>query len=250
MATSQVAICNLALDAMGARSTISALTEGSAEAAACSRQYQPALEAVLQAAHWNFARKQGALTLLLDATLTSPDEVPVPWTYEYAVPSDCLAGRYIMPTNAASSPLSGYGMGSPSPVYPVAPACAFIFSSGQDSNSNPINVILTNQPNAILVYSYRVANPNLFDSQFTRAFANYLAHLLVMPLAGDKALGRDCYAVAERSCREAMASDGNEGLTVINSVPDWIATRGYLWDWGHAQNGMFIMPPIGLPSIY
>ena len=172
MATSQVALCNLALDTIGARATISALTESSAEAAACARNYDSALEATLQAANWNFARKQTSLSLLRDAT--QGDTVATPWTYEFAQPSDCLQGRYIMSPMSGSDTLSGYGMGSPAVLTPIAPAARFIFSSSQDSNNNPINVILTNQPQAILVYTYRVSNPNLFDSQFVRAFANYL----------------------------------------------------------------------------
>ncbi len=250
MATSQTAICNLALDAIGARATISDLTEGSAESAACLRQYQPALEATLQAAHWNFARKQATLTLLKDGTLTPPDTVPTPWLYEYAQPSDMLQGRYILGLNPASEALVGYGMGSPTPAYPVSSAVRFIFSSDLDSGNNAINVILTNQPQAVLVYTYRVANPNLFDSQFTRAFANYLGYLLVMPLNGDKSLGKDCYQIADMTCRAAMASDGNEGLTIINSVPDWIMTRGFTFDDGHSVNGQFLLPPISLPAVY
>ena len=45
---SEVAICNLALDACGARATITSLQENSKEAKACARQYAPALAATLQ----------------------------------------------------------------------------------------------------------------------------------------------------------------------------------------------------------
>jgi hypothetical protein len=93
---SAVAIANLALDAVGARATISSFTEASKEARVISRQYDQALDDVLGAAHWNFARKQLALTLLKDGS--AGDTVPAPWLYEYAYPSDCVGARYILPT--------------------------------------------------------------------------------------------------------------------------------------------------------
>lgn len=246
MATSVVAICNLALDAMGARSTISSLTEGSAEAAACARQYQPALEAVLQAAHWGFARKQASLTLLKDGTVSPDQGVPQPWTYEYAFPSDMLLPRYVMPIATSASTAI---VGTPGPQYPISPNVPFIVSSDQDSNGNPINVLLTNQAQAVLVYTYRVSNPNLFDSQFVRAFANYLGYLLSIPLSGDKGMAKMAYQIADQTCKQAAASDGNAGLTVINNTPDWITTRGFILDIGHDQNGMWIFPPQNLAFV-
>lgn len=243
MATSQIAICNLALDAIGTRSTISSLTEGSAEAAVCARQYEPALEAVLQAAHWNFARKQIALAVLKDGTVQPSQNVPVPWVYEYAVPNDMLSARYVMPT--AVSQNSTF-VGTPAVQYPITPPVRFITASDQDTNGNPINVILTNQAQAILVYTFRCTNVNLFDAQFVRAFANYLGYLLAIPLSGDKQLAKMAFQIADTTCKQAQASNGNEGLTIIDDVPDWITTRGHIWDWGHAQDGNWVFPPQSL----
>lgn len=246
MATSVVAICNLALDCIGTRSSIASLGENSPEAKACARQYEPALEAVLQAAHWNFARKQISLSLLKDGTVTPDQGVPVPWCYEYAVPNDMLQARYVMPI--AVSQNSTF-VGTPAVQYPITPPVRFIVASDQDSNGNPINVILTNQVQAILCYTYRCTNPNLFDSQFVRAFANYLGYLLCIPLSGDKELAKQAFQVADMTCKQAQASNGNEGIDIINNVPDWITTRGYIWDWGHAQNGQWIFPPQSLAFV-
>lgn len=246
MATSQVAICNLALDAIGTRSTISSMSEGSAEAAACARQYEPALEAVLQAAHWNFARKQATMTLLKDGTATPSQNCPPPWAYEYAYPSDCLACRYVMPL--ATSQVSTF-VGTPAVQYPITPPVRFIVSSDEDSNGNPINVILTNQVQAVLCYTFRCTNVNLFDAQFVRAFANYLGYLLAIPLSGDKALAKMAFQIADQTCKQAQASNGNEGITINDHVPDWITTRGYVMDWGHAQDGQWIFPPQSLAFV-
>ena len=246
MSTSVVAICNLALDAIGTRSTIASLTEGSAEANACGRQYQPALEAVLQAAHWNFARKQVSMSLLKDGTLSPDQGVPVPWVYEYAVPSDMLQARYVMPVSVSQSTTF---VGTPATQYPISPTVRFILSSDEDAGGNAINVILTNQPQALLCYTYRVSNVNLFDAQFTRALANYLGHLLAIPLSGDKALSKQAFKIADLTCKQALASNANEGPDIINTLPDWISTRGYTMDWGHAQDGQFIFPPQSLAFV-
>lgn len=243
MATSQVAICNLALDSIGTRSTISSMSENSAEANACNRQYTPALEAVLQAAHWNFARKQVALSLLKDGTVTPSQNVPTPWAFEYAVPSDMLQARYVMPLSVSNNTTF---VGTPAVQYPITPPVRFIISSDQDTNGNPINVILTNQAQAILCYTYRCTNPNLFDSQFVTAFANYLGFKICMALTGDKAMQKQAFQIADNTCKAAQASNNNEGIEIINNVPDWITARGYIWDWGHAQNGQWIFPPQSL----
>lgn len=243
MTTSTVAICNLALDAIGTRSTISSLTENSAEANACARQYTPALEAILQAAHWNFARKQASLALLKDGTQTPDQGVPQPWVYEYAVPSDMLSPRYVMPL--AVSQNSTF-VGTPSVQYPITPPVRFIMSSDEDTGGNPINVILTNQEQAVLVYTYRCTNVNLFSPLFVRALSNYLGYLLAIPLTGDKALAKMAFQIADASCKQAQAIDGNEGITIIDNVPSWITIRGYIWDSGHAQDGQWIYPPQSL----
>lgn len=178
-----------------------------------------------------------------DGTVTPDQGVPVPWVFEYAVPSDILQARYVMPL--AVSQNSTF-VGTPAVQYPITPPVRFIVSSDEDSGGNPINVILTNQAQAILCYTYRCTNPNLFDAQFVRAFANYLGYLLATPLTGDKALAKQAFQIADMTCKQAQASNGNEGIDIINNTPDWITTRGYIWDWGHAQDGQWIFPPQSL----
>jgi hypothetical protein len=225
---SDIQIANLALDCIGARATISSFTEASAEARLLSRQYEQARDDVLAAAHWNFARRQLALTLLKDGTLSPPDDVPAPWTYEYAYPTDCIGARYIMPafTNAAATSIFGPDFSSSSSVEPQSPAVPFMVSTDLDTDGNPTKVILTNQPQAVLVYTMRVTNPLLFDSSFVRALANYLGAMICLPLSGDKALARMAFQVADNTSKEARRTNGNEGPTVNDVMPDWLRARG------------------------
>lgn len=229
--SSQVEIANLALSVIGTRSTISSLSESSAEARQVSLQYSPALDALLAAAFWNFARRQVSLTLLKDGTLSPPDDVPLPWTYEYAYPDDCVTARYILPLFQTSS--TGLpGTPASQPLNTGQPV-RFLISSDLDPNGNQTKVILTNQPAANLVYTSRVTNPNLYDSQFTLALAALIGSRVAIPLSGDKALARMAFEAADRMAREARVSNGNEGITVIDVVPDWIRARGYNDDWAY-----------------
>lgn len=240
----QVQIANLALSAIGTRSSIASFTEGSAEANAIALHYTPALEAVLQAARWNFARKQALLTLLNDATLNQP--VPTPWVYEYAYPSDCTQGRYLMPSVQVAS---GAVVGTPAIPTALGPAVRWLIGIDNDSNGNAVQVILTNQPQATFVYTARVTNPNLFDGQFVEAFRYYLGARVCMQLNGSKEQALAAFKQADMLCRAAAASNGNEGLTIIDTVPDWIRARGYASDWVFPDGGAFSYGPQALTLI-
>ena len=231
--TDQVTIANLALSAIGTRSTISSLTEGSAESNQINLHWQPALNRMLRAAPWNFARKQINLTLLRDSTATPAGNVPPPWVYEYAYPSDCLALRYLMPT---FQNVAGQNSMVVVPDY-IGPPVRYLVSSDVDSSGNDIKVILTNQYQAIAVYTKSINNPALFDDTFVEAFANYLAWRIAIPLSGDKALAKMALEISTQRVIEAKAENGNEGLVVIDSTPDWIRTRGYLSDWSFPDGG-------------
>lgn len=242
MASSPAEIGNLALDAIGARATIASLSEASNEARVISRQYNQALEDVLASAHWNFARKQVALTMLKDATVG--DDTPTPWVYEYAYPADCVSARYIMPMVAVDPAAVVGTVAAPSLVGPPA---RFIISQDVDSSDTPIKVILTNQPQAVLVYTVRITNPQLFDGLFTRALSAYLGALIAVALAGDKRLAQMAFDAADRMVRSARVSNGNEGgPTVIDSVPDWIAVRGFESQPG---SGVYVQSPTDLSFV-
>lgn len=231
---------------MGSRSTISSLQENSNEAKACARQYGFALANMLQAAFWNFARFQAPLTLLLDGSKTPPDAVPSPWIFEYAYPSDCIQARYVQPMmqgNPASVP------GAQSLPYWIGTPVRFLVSADNDQSGNKRRVILTNQAQAILIYTALITDTGMFDEQFTLALSNYLGHRISTPLSGDKKQAKICYDLAQAACNKAQASNGNEGLTVIDSLPDWMRVRGYASDWAFPPGSYFTIAPQALTMI-
>jgi hypothetical protein len=87
-------------------------------------------------------------------------------------------------------------------------------------------IILTNQEYALLCYLKRVADPNIWDSQFQQAIVAALAARLTIALTGDKALANMKIQEANSFISIARAGDGNEGLTINNVTPDWIRIRG------------------------
>ena len=107
----------------------------------------------------------------------------------------------------------------------------------------PQRVILCNQEFANMAYVARVEDENIFDPMFQDALANVLGADIVFALTGDKALANLCIQKANNIIKEARGADGNEGLTINDVTPDWIACRGYLspgaqgpfssFDWGN-----------------
>lgn len=266
MSTGQTTICNMALAHIGARTTIASLSEQSKEAQALSVWYESMLEATLRAAHWNFARKQNYLTLLqttanvvttVTSTQTStttvttstsnlPSNVPVPWVNEYAYPADCVQMRYLLP-QFQNVPGTTPGV----PTFPdyIGPPVRFLDSWDEDANGNDIKVVLTNQQQAIGVYTRLVTNEAMFDSLFVDAFAAILASRICVQLTGDKALAKQKYDIAMQLTREAQARDGNEGLTIQDSIPDWIRTRGYASDWAFPDGSYYYGGPQALSLV-
>jgi len=242
MSSTVVDICNQALSMAGARATIASLTEDSEEARACNIVYDTQRKSCLRAAHWNFARFQANLGLLLDASKSPPDNVPAPWVYEYAYPTDCLMARYVMPIYSGG-PATYPGMMTEPPMEPNP--VKFMVANDNDASGNPITVILTNQYQALMVYTRDISNTLLFDPSFVDALAAAVASRVCLSLTGNKGLSDSLYQVADAITKNARARNGNESITVVNHIPDWIRVRGYTMDWA-APAGYYTMAPMDL----
>lgn len=250
---SEVSICNDALQSVGTRSSIAALTESSPEARTCNQVYASTRDEVAGMAFWNFARKTATFSLLKSAPGTPSNPVvstlvwstaypAPPWLYEYSYPSDCIQCRMIVPqinTAVAGVPL----MTGPVQMYPYlnGPAVPFMVASDLDDQGTQINVVLTNQYQAIGVYTCRTTNPNLFGAQYCRALSAAIGARIAMQLTGDKVLMNSLYAQANAFITQARATDGNEGLTVIDQQAEWIMARESIAYAGYGL-GNFVAP--------
>lgn len=236
---SEVSICNRALQAIGTRTQIASLTEQSVEARNCNLILADTRDEILGMAFWNFAKKTAYLSLVKAAPGTPSNPLnpsnfglwsaaypPPPWLYEYQYPTDCIQVRSIvqqMQNYYVGIPLTSNGVGT----YPyfIGPGAMFEVASDTDTNGQDQNVILTNQYQAIGVYTKRVTNPLLFSNLFTEALVQAMAAKLVLAMNGQVAMANTKFAQANAFIKEARTSDGNEGLTIIDPIPDWIACR-------------------------
>jgi hypothetical protein len=236
---SQIQIANMALQAIGTRSTIASLNENSKEAQQTAMLWDAIRDELLGRAWWNMARKTVQLTLLKaapgtpefvgtpSAQWTSAYPAP-PWLYSYGYPADCISARYIasMPnTGQPSIPIfsgSTFIAGTQVNGAPIK----FVQASDVDGSNNQIRIILTNEPDALLVYTCRITDTELWDADFVSTFATLLAAYLAEPLTGQRSLRKDLKEEAELKVREAATSDANEGLTIQETTPDWLRIRG------------------------
>lgn len=248
MVASVISIANRALLSIGARSQISNLNEGSTESDAINTLFIPTYEALARSARWNCFRAQATLSLLAAANGTpeNPNGTtlplpPTPWLYQYAYPSQCLAMRFIVPSNpAASGGIPPTSSSINAPIYiPNQGQIPFAVAAAVDSGNNPIVVILTNQQQAQAVYTIDQPNPVTWDSQFQAAMVASLAAYLVPALALNLQFMSMCIKSAENMIMQARVADGNEATISQDHVPDFIRARsagsgcygaGYGWN--------------------
>lgn len=232
-------LCNLALDAINARSDVVTSIDPPVPpdwkaAQVAGRSYQLHTDSTFRAAHWNAARCQAKLTLLkarrgtpenVSGELAEPDW---PWLYAYAYPEDCLLLRFLIPhpgTSAGSFnvPLMTnqfmHERRNPNTAMPFTPA------SDLDADGNRVRIILTDARNASAVYTGRIRNPDLWDPSLQNAVIAVLSAWFCIPLTGDKGLMQIRTQLAVGLIQEARISDGNEGITSGDVPVDWMNAR-------------------------
>lgn len=267
-------IVQQALDAAGIEYTLGDIEDGTREAQVCLRAYRQCLMQLLRAANWDFARRTQPMELLADATGNTPNVgtvVPMPWTYEYAYPIDCMKVRFVpwnwdgpnpgvppgniagpqgvpQTTGNAQPPLWGRVRPARFVVatdYNYPPQIGQITWETQGVSPSGRTVILTNVPNAQVVYTSLMLYPSTWDALFRAAFVAYLASEIVLPLSKDKkfgmALRRDQIALTKEKVLQARAVDGNEGTYSSDIAVDWLNARrsgGFRgWGAGSGLNG-------------
>lgn len=264
--TSEVDIANRALSYIGTRSEIASFDEDSNEARAVKLHFHSLRDQLLRMAPWNCAMNFANLSLICAAPGTPENPgaglnvwekgiPPPPWSYEYAYPSDCLRAVYVVPQFT-----TGFTSGVPittavtggAPAFWNGPPVRFkvgVDQVGLDGKPSPtgkdVQVIWTNQEQAILGYIKRVINPDVWDDLFHSAMSQALAMRLVIALTGDKALAQIKMQDANQAIATARQMDGNEGLTINDVTPDWIRTRGISYQaWEFSPNIMFDWGPM------
>lgn len=189
----QVEICNLALQLVGAKG-IAAFGESTEQGRVCSTLYDPTRRELLRTHLWRFARKRASLT----ADPTAPT-----WGYDtaFVLPADCL-----MVAAIDSGRISTRGV-----RWSVEGANIVANTAG------PLNIL----------YAEDVTDPALFDPLFDQVFAHLLAVYMCEPLTQDNSKKQVLYGELNRVYTNAMASDAVETLEMVEADGTWITSRYY-----------------------
>lgn len=179
---SEIDICNLALSHIG-RDPIQSLQDAVRSAQECKLLYPRICESVLRDHAWNFATKRAELALL-DAEYAG-------WDFAYQWPSDCLRAQKIWNPNSDED----------------TQRIPFEVAVRADLLSR---VILTDQEDALLFYTARVTNPNVFDVLFVDAVAYRLAAELTIPLRGDPRIQQAVLQTYSQIIGSARVANSNE----------------------------------------
>ena len=236
--TSSVDIGNLALDEIDARASVTSIfpSDGSLSANVLNRQYRLRVEEVSRAAHWNCLRFQAPLALLKawPGTPENPNGTqlpspPRPWIYEYAKPADSLKERFIiplLPMPNENPPLTTAG-GVITPPFMPGKVIDYVVATDTDAQGNRIPVILTNMSQAQMVYTADYSDfPDLWDPQFRSAVVSTIASYIAAPITGKDQKTAALAARARDSILRARVSDGNEGPSNSDVLPEWLRVRG------------------------
>ena len=184
-----VVIANMALSELGTRSSISSLLENSPEAKQVNLWYDFARLNTLESYNWAFARKRVALDLFPNTTDITA--VPSVWTYRYSIPTDMVAARYLQ------NPLGDHADAVPYEI---------------EQSSTGVPTLLTNMPEATLVYTSNVTNQALFTPMFVTALAALLASLISLAVTGNESLKDYLFGVFRQRIRLAATSDASQRM--------------------------------------
>lgn len=217
---SAVKICNLALGNIGSKAGIDSLEEDSNEAYYCNLFYEVCLESAMREHDWNYARRRRSLVSYGTPPTTE-------WDYQYVVPSDMLAARYIVNgLSGASLASSNLGIGSvifdPSVTRPDPPPIPFELALDSTGTKK---VILTDQVDAILCYTANITDPAMFDAQFVEALSWKLGSMLAMPIRGDIKTKQAAETMYQNLKTSTFVSSGSEGNPRPQPEAEWIRGR-------------------------
>jgi len=217
--TTQIDICNMALSRLGTQSTITSLTDGSTEANACNTFYTVTLNAVLANPQseaypnysWQWARRIAALTT---ASSTNPR-----WTYECALPADCVDVCELVDNSipqARWKPQRRFFEGN----------IPFEEGLGTAGTTNLIPVIWTDLATPSLVLISNALPLANWPPAFLEAFTYHLAHRIAIPLTGSGELAAQMASAASMMTANAIQADQRVELQSLDYVPDDIKARG------------------------
>lgn len=179
--SSVVAICNRALDMLGAE-PVTSLDDDTKAARLCARNYEPVRDAVLRAYPWNAAIRRTSLAALSEAPA---------WGY---------ARQFQLPEG-------------PDPE----PCLRLLAIDGESEFGLRYKIegrrILTSEPAPLrILYIARLSDPSQLDPMLADVIATRLAADLSYSLTASAALGQTLMGIYQAKLNEARMTDAEEGI--------------------------------------
>lgn len=220
---SPVDVCNLALAHIGAESQVTSIDppDGSYEAGLCARFYPVARRIAIESNAWTFAKKR--------AQLAQVDNPSSNWLYAYALPSDHINPVRVLNTTVLDALLLTFN--GPY-LQPATPSWWSLMLAQTEQSSANFEVegqtLLTNEPDATLIYLRDVTDTNQWSPSFTSAvaqlLAGYLAGPIIKGLEGMR-VGKAWTDSGMALLETAAASDANATSERAEFVPQSIQAR-------------------------
>lgn len=194
---SDVDICNMALSHFGSDASVASINppDGSVEAGRCKTFYPVARREILEHVDWSFARRRKNLTEVVNQSDV--------WQYAYAMPSECLKARRVLPRY--TQPPGAAVLGT---QLPVSTMSAFSYGTEQGDAYHEIEngVLFTNEPEAILIYTVDATDTTKFPASFLPALSYLLASYVVGGIVRGKAGAQLARSFRETALQLAAAS--------------------------------------------
>lgn len=214
--TTDVAVANLALDLIGCKAELASLTDGSQEAAVCTRHLPVAREACLAMADWPFAHRT--------AVLEEADAELADWDHAYVFPDDASAVWGIYPDARRVRPAERI---------PFDLTRALVAVEGSTATRETVigcdvepEIVDDEATGPVVVYTEQLTSPADWPAWFVDLVVAQLAVRIAMPLAVDlkkRLVAKDALVEARRA---AIAYA--EGQRTRDQEPDdaFTAARG------------------------
>jgi hypothetical protein len=193
--TSMVAICNRALDMLGAE-PVTSLADNTKAARLCARNFEPVRDAVLRAYPWNVAIRRASLAAL------------------------------------AETPAWGYARQFPLPEGPSPELCLRLLAiDGEVDFGTRYTIegrrVLSNEPAPLnVLYIARIEDPSQLDPMLHDVIATRLAADLSYSMTASAALGQSLMEIYQMKLAEARITDAQEG-SADAVVASWAAAGGH-----------------------
>ena len=197
---SQVDICNLALQKLGA-SRIASILEDSRNARSCNACYDLMRRRELRTHKWNFATT---------SVLLAPDVVaPVfNFKYKFALPADCLKP---LPPNDNDLDWKIQGR--------------FILTNNSRGSAVLPSSVSAGTPVLALNYIMDVTDTNLMDALFLEAFASRMAYQMVEEITQSTSKKADALAMYKECVAEARKANAFESISDEPPRDIWITAQ-------------------------